>query len=76
MYTRNQPAAEIITKNHYRLLRTTTPNINYYYTNRASPTTQVTMSASQNYSPNVNWKVACYKYYVARCGDGIIDKAT
>jgi len=75
-YTRNQPAAEIIVKNHYRLLRSTTPNINYFYTNRAAPTIQKTMSASQNYSNNVTWKTSCYSYYVARCGDGVTDKAT
>jgi len=75
-YTRNQPAAEIIVKNHYRLLRSTTPNISYFYTNWNAPTSQVTMSASQNYSNNVTWKTSCYTYYVARCGDNVIDKPT
>jgi len=34
------------------------------------------MSASQNFSNNVTWKTACYAYYLAYCGDNVIDKAT
>lgn len=69
---RNQLAWQIVTKNDYRLLRTTNPMRSYFFTNFENQ--KYTIQASSNFSPNVNWKTACAWYYVWYCGDWVVDK--
>ena len=70
---RTQPAWQLVTLTHYRLLRSTNPMITYYYTNFLW--VKYDMQASANFSPNPNWKKACVTYYLGRCGDGVMDVA-
>jgi len=70
---RTQPAGQIVTLTHYRLLRTTNPMKTYYFTNTLWAVYSHTASA--NFSPNPNRKKACVTYYVGRCGDGVVDTA-
>lgn len=71
---RNQIAGQLVTNTEYRLLRSTNPMRNYFFTNFLE--NKITIQASSNYSTNPNWKKACVSYYIGRCWDGIIDKAT
>lgn len=70
---RTQPAGQLVTLTHYRLLRTTNPMKTYYFTNTLWVVNSHTASA--NFSPNANWKKACVTYYLGRCGDGVVDVA-
>lgn len=71
---RNKIAWQLVTNNEYRLLRSTNPMKSYFFMNSLEK--KITIQASANFSPNASWKKACASYYVARCWDGIIDKAT
>lgn len=71
---RNQIAGQIVTNTEYRLLRSVNPMRSYFFTNSLG--NKITMQASTVFSPNPNWKKACVSYYIGRCWDGIIDKAT
>lgn len=71
---RNQIAWQLVTNTEYRLLRSTNPMRNYFFTNFLE--NKISIQASSNFSQNASWKKACVSYYIARCGDWIIDKAT
>lgn len=49
--------------------------INYYY-RRSSDYSIHNGNLKALINPNLTKKTACTNYYVARCGDGIIDKPT
>lgn len=75
---RDQVAAQIVTKNNERSLILNNTNgvtINYYY-RRASDNTYHAGNFKAMINPNLTKKTACTNYYLARCGDGILDKPT
>ncbi len=74
---RNQPASEVVTKNNERSIIQSTnwANLNYYY-RRSSDLSLHNGNIKISINPNLTQKTACTKYYVAKCGDGVIDKAT
>ncbi len=74
---RGQVAGQIVTINNERSIiqNANGATLNYYFVKANNPAVKNgTLKVSIN--PNLTKKVSCTNYYVARCGDGIIDKAT
>ncbi|HBB04606.1 TPA: hypothetical protein DCZ39_07085 [Patescibacteria group bacterium] len=74
---RNQIAGQIVTKNMERslIVNANGSTINYYY-KRASDYSSHNGNMKALINANLTKKTACTNYYVARCGDGIVDKPT
>lgn len=74
---RNQVAWQIVTKNNERSIiqNTNGVSLNYYY-RWSSDNSLHNGNLPIIINPNVTQKTACTSYYVAKCGDGVIDKAT
>ena len=74
---RNQIAGQIISHNMERslIINANGANINYYY-RRTSDYSLHNGNLVALINPNVTKKIACTNYYVAKCGDGVVDKTT
>lgn len=75
--TRNQPAWQFVTVNNERsvIQNNNWATLNYYYV-RANDLSVNNGTMKVMLNPTLTTKKSCTSYYVARCGDGIIDKAT
>lgn len=72
---RDEIAGQIITKNNERaaLQNTAGATLNYYYKLANSTFTPKNGTVKINIHPQLTPKTSCTNYYVARCGDGVID---
>jgi len=72
---RNQVAGQIVTKNMLRSIiqNANGSTLNYYYVYATNDTTK-NWSIKVIINTQITEKTSCTHYYVARCGDGIIDK--
>ena len=72
---RNQVAWQIVTKNNERSIiqNTNWATLNYYY-RWSSDNSLHNGNFKVIINPNLTQKTACTSYYVAKCGDGTIDK--
>lgn len=74
---RNQIAGQFVTFNNERSI-IQNPNgstLNYYYV-KANDLSTHNWTLNVTINPNLTRKISCTDYYVARCGDWIIDKET
>jgi hypothetical protein len=74
---RDEIAGQIITKNMERaaLQNTNGSSLNYYYKLANTSFTPKNGSVKISIHPQLTPKTSCTNYYVARCGDGVIDDA-
>jgi len=74
---RNQPAWQFVTFNNERSIiqNANGVSLNYYYI-RANDSSLHNWSLNVIINPNLTTKISCTNYYIARCGDGVIDKET
>jgi uncharacterized repeat protein (TIGR01451 family) len=74
---RDEIAGQIITKNNERaaLQNAAGANLSYYYRLANSNFTLKNWTVKINIHPNITPKTSCTNYYIARCGDGVIDNA-
>ncbi len=74
---RNQIAWQVVTKNMERSIiqNNNGSTLNYYY-RWASDNSLHNGVLKITINPNLTRKTSCTNYYVARCGDGVTDKAT
>lgn len=74
---RNQPAWQFVTFNNERSIVQNANGalLNYYYV-RANDLSLHNGSLNVIINPNLTTKISCTNYYVARCGDGVVDKET
>ncbi|MDD3262353.1 MAG: hypothetical protein PHR61_00750 [Candidatus Absconditabacteria bacterium] len=74
---RNEPAGQFVTFNNERsvIQNANGVSLNYYYI-RANDLSLHNGSLNVIINPNLTTKISCTNYYVARCGDGVIDKET
>ncbi len=74
---RNQVAGQVVTKNNERsiIANAAGATLNYYY-RWSSDLSVHNGNMKININPNLTLKTACTNYYVARCWDSVIDKAT
>jgi len=74
---RNQIAGQLVTVNNERsvIVNANWATLNYYYI-LANDMSSHNGSLKAILNPSLTKKIACTSYYVARCGDSVIDKAT
>lgn len=72
---RDEIAGQIITKNNERaaLQNAAGATLNYYYKLANSTFTPKNGTVKINIHPQLTPKTSCTNYYIARCGDGVID---
>jgi len=72
---RDEIAGQIITKNMERaaLQNTAGDTLNYYYKLANSTFTPKSGTVKIKIHPTLTTKTSCTNYYIARCGDGVID---
>lgn len=75
--TRNQAAGQFVTFNNERSIVQNANGVllNYYYI-RANDLSLHNGALNVIINPSITKKISCTNYYVARCGDGVIDKQT
>lgn len=75
--TRNQAAGQFVTFNNERSIVQNANGVllNYYYI-RANDLSLHNGTLNVIINPSITKKISCTNYYVARCGDGVIDKQT
>lgn len=72
---RDEIAGQIITKNNERaaLPNAAGENLSYYYRLANSAFTLKNGTLKIKIHPQITPKTSCTNYYIARCGDGVID---
>lgn len=74
---RNKIAGQFVTFNNERSIIQSAngSTLNYYYV-KANDLSLHNWTLKVTINPNITKKISCTNYYIARCGDGVIDKET